>query len=39
MKNIFKAARVGLMVMVCALFLGIGIKAEAAPGADRKSVV
>lgn len=33
MKNIFKAARVGLMVMVCALFLGIGIKAEAAPGA------
>lgn len=33
MKNIFKAARVGLMLMVCALFLGIGIKAEAAPGA------
>lgn len=32
MKNFFKAAKVGLMIMVCALFLGIGIKAEAAPG-------
>lgn len=30
MKNFFKAAKVGLMIMVCALFLGIGIKAEAA---------
>lgn len=32
MKNFFKVAKVGLMVMVCALFLGIGIKAEAALG-------
>lgn len=30
MKNFFKAAKAGLMIMVCALFLGIGIKAEAA---------
>lgn len=32
MKNFFKVAKVGLMVMVCALFLGIGIKADAALG-------
>ncbi len=32
MKNFLKVAKVSLMVMACALFLGIGIKAEAAPG-------
>lgn len=33
MKNFFKVAKVSFMVMACALFLGIGIKAEAvAPG-------
>lgn len=32
MKNYLKIAKLGLMVMACALFLGIGIKAEAAPG-------
>ncbi len=32
MKNFFKVAKVGLMIMVCALFLGIGIKADAALG-------
>lgn len=33
MKSFLKMAKVGFMVMVCALFLGIGMKAEAAPGA------
>lgn len=33
MKNFLKIAKVSFMIMVCALFLGIGIKAEAAPGA------
>lgn len=32
MKNFLKFAKVSLMVMACALFLGIGMKAEAAPG-------
>ncbi len=32
MKNFFKVAKVSLMIMMCALFLGIGIKAEAALG-------
>ncbi len=32
MKNFLKVAKVSFMVMACALFLGIGIKAEAAPG-------
>lgn len=32
MKNFFRVAKVGLMIMVCALFLGIGIKADAALG-------
>ncbi len=33
MKSFLKVAKVSFMVMVCALFLGIGIKAEAAPAA------
>lgn len=33
MKSFLKVAKVSFMVMVCALFLGIGMKAEAAPGA------
>ena len=32
MKNFYKVAKVSLMVFVCALFLGIGIQAEAAEG-------
>lgn len=36
MKNFVKFSKVSMLALLCALFLGVGIKAEAAPGSVQK---